>query len=121
MATIVLNYVFIAVLAFIAEYYRYYKFHISKVFNITPASLTVKQDQSGGGSAGKQDDKQAEKDKKASTHEDTIAKIKSEPLKEIFQMHTSFQKGKKDIEQQMVESEKHNNQDEYAKYAKMQR
>jgi len=41
---------------------------------------------------------QAEKDKKASRHEEIIAKIKSEPLKEIFQMHTSFQKGKKDIE-----------------------
>jgi len=98
MTTIVLNYVFIAVLAFIAEYYRYYKFHISKVFNITPPGPTVKQDQSGGGSADKQDDKQAEEDKKASSHEDIIAKIKSEPLKEMFQMHTSFQKGKKDIE-----------------------
>lgn len=52
---------------------------------------------------------------------DCCEKIKSEPLKDIYQMHITLTEKKEEMAVQTKECEKYNNQDQYTKYAKIQR
>jgi len=108
---IILSFLHIIVFAILAEYLRKTVFAWSKVIN-NPLAGAMRGAPSGQGEAEKAD-------AAAESKEEGEIEFKSEKVKNLHEMQEKLKEKKKEVEEQTVECEKYNNQDTYAKYAKM--